>query len=48
MAALWCTCCAGMFLTCDLLPSCKLIAIWIVVLLGLVEKVNINETSDFR
>jgi hypothetical protein len=24
------------------------IAIWIVVLLGLVEKVNINQTSDFR
>jgi hypothetical protein len=23
------------------------IAIWIVVLLGLVEKVNINQTSDF-
>jgi hypothetical protein len=24
------------------------IAIWIVVLLGLVEKVNINQISDFR
>jgi hypothetical protein len=24
------------------------IAIWIVVVLGLVEKVNINQASDFR
>jgi Na+/alanine symporter len=30
------------------LMLCMYIAIWIVVLLGLVEKVNINQTSDFR
>jgi hypothetical protein len=28
-------------------PRLLSIAIWIVVLLGLVEKVNINQTSDF-